>query len=82
MVSYQQALSTAGSSRKSWQGEKKGQIIKLSNGLMRQAVGPASRGRRLHCRRIRKMGKGKARSVKGLGLRRSRLGSHSLASQL
>lgn len=53
MVSYLQALSTAGSSRKSWQGQRKEQLIKLSSGLIRQAVGSDSRGKRLNCRRIR-----------------------------
>lgn len=56
MVSYQKALSTAGNSRKSWQGETTEQLIKLSNGMIRQAVGSDSRGRRFSCRRIRRMG--------------------------
>lgn len=59
-MSYSQALCTAASSRKSWQGEGKGQLIKLSNVLTRQAVGSDSRGRRFNCRRIRRMGKAKA----------------------
>lgn len=59
MVSFQQALCTAGSSRKSWQGERKEQLIKLSNGLIRQAVGSDSRGRRFNCRGIRRMGTAK-----------------------
>lgn len=57
IVSYQQAVSTAVSSRKSRQGEKKEQLIKLCNGLIRQAVGSDSRGRRFNCRKIRRMGK-------------------------
>ena len=63
MLSFQQALSTAGSSRKSWQGERKEQLIKLSNGLIRQAVGSDSRGRRFSCRGIRRMGKAKTAKV-------------------
>lgn len=60
MVSYQPAPSTAGSSRKCWQGERMKQLIKLSNGVIRQAVGSDSRGRRFCCRRIRRMGKAMA----------------------
>lgn len=59
MVSYQQVLSTAGSSRKSWHWERKEQLIKLSNGLIRQAVGSDSRGRRSNRRRIRRTGTAK-----------------------
>ena len=58
-VSYSQALCTAARSRKSWQGERKEQLIKQSDVLIRQAVGPDSRGRRFNCRRIRRMGKAK-----------------------
>lgn len=54
VLSYWQALCTAGSSRKSWQGEKKEQLIKPSNVLIRQAVGSDSRGRRFNCRGIRR----------------------------
>lgn len=51
--------STAGSSRKSWPGETKEQLIKLSTRLIRQAVGSDSRGRRLSCRRIKRTGQAK-----------------------
>lgn len=45
MVSYGQALSTAGSHRKSWQGERKEQLIKLSKGwLAKQWDQPAGVG--------------------------------------
>ena len=56
IVSSSQALCTAASSRKSWQGERKERLIKLSNVLIRQAVGSDSGGRRFNCRRIRGMG--------------------------
>lgn len=42
-VSYSQAPRTAGSSRNSWQPERKQQLIKLSHVLIRQALGSDSR---------------------------------------
>ena len=72
IVSSSQALCTAASSRKSWQGERKGRLIKLSNVLIRQAVGSDSRGRRFNCRRIRGMGKAKTEQGQSGVWKRSR----------